>query len=95
MRTKAPFICSLNKIISTLTIRAISLVKGRVSGEHFGIHKNGVEKIMIVRATIRIGSSILETPAIFLFRRSVSHAGTDFRIDRGKASFLDTIEIIG
>ena len=78
MRTKTPFICSLNKIIRTLTIRAISLVKGRVREEHFDIHKNRVEKILIVRTTIRMGSSILATPAISLFRQNFPYARIDF-----------------
>lgn len=78
MRTKIPFICSFNKIIRTLTIRAISLVTGRIKGEHADFHKNKVEKILLVRTTRRMGSSILATPAIFLFRRNFPHARIDF-----------------
>ncbi|MFO0793414.1 MAG: hypothetical protein U0586_05060 [Candidatus Brocadiaceae bacterium] len=78
MRTKTPFICFLNKIIRTLTIRAISLVKGGGSEERIDFHEKRVEKILLVRTTIRMGSSILAIPAISLFRRNFPHARIDF-----------------
>lgn len=78
MRTKIPFMYSLNKIIRALTMRAISFVSGRVKLENADFHKNEIEKILLVRITRRMGSSILATPAIFLFRKNFPHARIDF-----------------
>lgn len=78
MRNKIPFICSLNKIIRILAIRAISSCKGRASEERLDFYRKQVKKILLVRPTIRMGNSILATPSIFIFRRNFPYARIDF-----------------
>lgn len=78
MHNKKSFICSLNKTMRTLAIRAISIAKGRVSEERLAFQEKRIGKILLVRTTRRMGNSILATPAIFLFRRNFPHARIDF-----------------
>ncbi len=78
MQTKKPFLHSLNKIIRTIVIKAISLGKGKADEEQLDFHRMQVKKILLVRISSRMGNSILATPAAFLFRRNFPHARIDF-----------------
>jgi heptosyltransferase-3 len=77
LRSKAPFPYSLNKTIRGLAMRAMRLITGEAKEMRNDLHKEQIQKILLVRATFRMGSSVLATPAIFLFRRSFPHARID------------------
>lgn len=78
IRSKAPFPYSLNKTIRGLAMRAMRLITGDAKEMRNDLHKEQIQKILLVRATFRMGSSVLATPAIFLFRRNFPHARIDF-----------------
>ena len=46
--------------------------------ERLDLHKEQLKKILLVRATFRMGHSILAIPAILLFRKTFPHARIDF-----------------
>jgi len=46
--------------------------------ERLDLHKEQLKKILLVRATFRMGHSILAVPAILLFRKTFPHARIDF-----------------
>lgn len=77
-RSKVPFPYSLNKTIRGLSMRAMRLITGEAKELRNDLNKEQIQKILLVRATFRMGSSVLATPAIFLFRRSFPHARIDF-----------------
>jgi heptosyltransferase III len=73
-----PFSYSLNDKMRTLVMRMMALVTSRSKEERLDFGKERIERILLVRATFRLGDSILATPAIFLFRRNFPHARIDF-----------------
>ena len=77
-QAKTPFAYSLNKKIRGLAMRAMCTITGSVKKVKADLHRERFEKILLVRSTFRMGSSILATPAIFLFRRNFPHAMIDF-----------------
>ena len=77
-RARSPFICILNKIIRSFAIKVLSFVKSRAKDEQIDFTKHRIKKILLVRSTFRMGSSILATPAIMLFRKNFPHATIDF-----------------
>lgn len=72
------FAYSLNKTIRGLVMRAMCLIRGRAKEVRTDLHRERIERILLVRATFRMGNSILATPAIFLFRKNFPHARIDF-----------------
>lgn len=78
LKRPKPFSYSLNDKIRTLAMRMMVLVTSRSKEERLDLSKERIERILLVRATFRLGDSILATPAIFLFRRHFPHARIDF-----------------
>ena len=68
----------LNKRIRALATWITGLVTARSAEKQLDFHREQIEKILLVRATFRMGDSILATPAIFLFRRNFPDARIDF-----------------
>ena len=56
----------------------MSLVTVRSADAQVDLRQEPIGKILLVRATFRLGDSILATPAISLFRRNFPHARIDF-----------------
>ncbi len=75
---KTPFRYWPDKKIRTFVMWVLDLVTVRSSEEHLDFHREQIKKILLVRATFRMGSSILATPAILAFRRSFPSARIDF-----------------
>jgi ADP-heptose:LPS heptosyltransferase len=78
LKRSKPFSYSLNDKIRTLAMRMMAFVTSRSKEERLDFGKERIERILLVRATFRLGDSILATPAIFLFRRNFPHARIDF-----------------
>ena len=76
-RLKLPFVYSLNNRIRNLAMRTMGSFKGRITEERADLSRERIEKILLVRATFRMGSSILATPAIFGFRSNFPSARID------------------
>lgn len=74
----APFPHRLNKKIRLLATRMVSLFTGTAKEDRLDLHRERIEKILLVRANFRMGNSILATPAITLFRRNFPRARIDF-----------------
>ncbi|MFQ5902747.1 MAG: hypothetical protein ACE5JO_03565, partial [Candidatus Binatia bacterium] len=68
MKITAPFPYWLNKNLRLLATRMVSLVGGPSEAKEFDLHRERIEKVLLVRANFRMGNSILATPAVFLFR---------------------------
>lgn len=68
----------LNKKIRTLATWITGLVTVRSNEERIDFHREQIKKILLVRATFRMGDSILATPAILLFRKNFPEAKIDF-----------------
>ena len=62
LRSKAPVLYSLNKTIRGLAMKAMRLIAGEAMELRNGLHKEQMQKILLVRANFRMGSSVLETP---------------------------------
>jgi len=75
---KMAFRYRLNQKIRAFTMWATSLVTVRSNDDHLDFHQEQIKKILLVRATFRLGDSILATPSIFLFRRNFPNARIDF-----------------
>ena len=75
---KLPFAYFLNDKIRSLATRTLSLVKDRAAEEFKDLPREGIERILLVRGTFRMGSSVLATPAIFNFRDRFPSARIDF-----------------
>jgi hypothetical protein len=70
LKRPKPFSYYFNDKIRTLTMRMMALVTRRSKEERLDFGKERIERILLVRATFRLGDSLLATPAIFLFRRN-------------------------
>jgi heptosyltransferase III len=77
-RTRLIFRYRLNKKIRTLATWITGLVTARSTEKQLDFHREQINKILLVRATFRMGDSILATPAILLFRRNFPDARIDF-----------------
>lgn len=75
---KLPFVYFLNDKIRSLATRTLSLVKDRAAEELKDLPREGIERILLVRGTFRMGSTVLATPAIFAFRDRFPSARIDF-----------------
>lgn len=56
----------------------MQLLIGRSEEQPLDLHHQEARKILIVRATFRLGSSVLAIPAILWFRKQFPHARIDF-----------------
>ena len=73
-----PFRHRLNKNICALATRVMGLITARSNEDPLDFHREQIKKILLVRATFRMGDSILATPAIFLLRKNFPQATIDF-----------------
>ncbi len=76
-RPKA-FRYALNEKIRRLATRMTGLITARSKEEQLDLYKERIEKILLVRATFRMGNSVLATPAISVFRKNFPNARIDF-----------------
>ena len=67
-----------NKRVRALATWIASLITVRLKDERLNFDRERIDKILLVRATFRMGDSVLATPAIFIFRSNVPHARIDF-----------------
>lgn len=74
----APFPYWLNKKIRLRATRIVTLIKGPSEAKGFDLHRERIERILLVRANFRLGNSILALPVIPVFRRNFPHARIDF-----------------
>ncbi len=68
----------LNQKIRRIAKWIMRSVTIRSSEKRLDFHKEEVEKILLVRATFRMGASILATPAVSVFRKNFPNARIDF-----------------
>jgi heptosyltransferase-3 len=68
----------VNHRIRQMIMRTMSMFAGESEEIPFDPNKETIEKILLVRATYRIGESVLATPAISLFRSKFPRARIDF-----------------
>src|ERR1044071_2894075 len=68
----------LNKKFRDVASWLTGLVTMRSPDEPFTYDREKIRKILLVRATFRMGDSILATPAILLFRNNFPNAKIDF-----------------
>jgi ADP-heptose:LPS heptosyltransferase/protein-S-isoprenylcysteine O-methyltransferase Ste14 len=69
---------SLNRKLRVAANWIMRRVTTESKEEGLDLHKEQVKKILLVRATFRMGHSILAIPAILLFRKNFPHARIDF-----------------
>jgi len=69
---------SLNRKLRGATNGIMRWVTAESNEERLDLHKEQLKKILLVRATFRMGHSILAIPAILLFRKHFPHARIDF-----------------
>lgn len=69
---------SLNRKLRGATNGIMRWVTAESNEERLDLHKEQLKKILLVRATFRMGHSILVIPAILLFRKHFPHARIDF-----------------
>jgi len=74
----APISYWLNKKIRRLATRTVTLIEGDSEAKEFDVHKERIERILLVRANFRLGNSILALPFIPVFRRNFPHARIDY-----------------
>ena len=68
----------LGKKLRHLVMRTMRMLVSPSGKEGLDLHKEQIEKILLVRGNFRLGNSILATPAIFLLRRNFPSARIDF-----------------
>jgi ADP-heptose:LPS heptosyltransferase len=69
---------SLNQKLRRAVNRIMRWVITESNEERLDLHKEQFKKILLVRATFRMGHSILAIPAILLFRKNFPQARIDF-----------------
>ena len=69
---------SLNQKSRRITKWIMRLMIPKAKDKWFDLPKEGIDRILLVRATFRMGDSVLATPAVFLFRRRFPRAKIDF-----------------
>jgi heptosyltransferase III len=67
-----------NKRVRALATWITGLITVRSEDECLNFDRERIDKILLVRATFRMGDSVLATPAIFIFRRNFPHTQIDF-----------------
>jgi heptosyltransferase-3 len=67
-----------NKRVRALATWITGLITVSSKDERLNFDRERIDKILLVRATFRMGDSVLATPAIFIFRRNFPHARIDF-----------------
>ena len=67
-----------NKRVRALATWITGLITVRSKDECLDFDRERIEKILLVRATFRMGDSVLATPAVFIFRSNFPHARIDF-----------------
>lgn len=67
-----------NKRVRALATWITGLITVRSEDECLNFDRERIDKILLVRATFRMGDSVLATPAIFIFRRNFPHTRIDF-----------------
>ena len=72
------FCHSLNCTIRRIAKQIMHSITTRSKEKRLDLHSEPVEKILLVRATFRMGHSILATPAISAFRKNFPNARIDF-----------------
>ena len=72
------FAYSLNQKIRRMAKWIMRSVTSRSKEKRLDLHKEEIEKILLVRATFRMGDSILAMPAISVFRKNFPGARIDF-----------------
>ena len=60
----------LNKRVRVLATWITGLITVRSKDESLDVDRERIDKILLVRATFRMGDSILAIPAIFILRRN-------------------------
>jgi heptosyltransferase III len=68
----------LNKKFRRLATRMVTLTEAGSEAKGFDVHKERIERILLVRANFRLGNAILALPVIPIFRRNFPHARIDF-----------------
>ena len=68
----------LNKRVRALATWITGLITVRSKDQRLDFDRERIDKILLVRATFRMGDSVLATPAIFIFRQNFPHARLDF-----------------
>lgn len=68
----------VNKNIRTLATWITGLITSKSNEEQVDFQREPIRKILLVRASFRMGHSVLATPAVFLFRKNFPHARIDF-----------------
>src|SRR5262245_19806689 len=69
---------SLNQKIRRIVKWVMRRVTIRSSDKLLDLHADEIKKILLVRATFRMGDSVLATPAISVFRKNFPNARIDF-----------------
>ncbi len=69
---------SLNQNIRRTAKWIMRSVTNRSNEQRLDLHKEKIEKILLVRATFRMGDSVLAAPAISVFRKQFPDARIDF-----------------
>ena len=69
---------SLNQELRRAVTRMMRWVTTESKEKPLNLHKEQLKKILLVRATFRMGHSILAIPAIWLFRKNFPQARIDF-----------------
>jgi ADP-heptose:LPS heptosyltransferase len=72
------FSSSSNRKIRRMAKWIMRSVTSTSQEKRLDLHKEEIEKILLVRATFRMGNSILATPAISVFRKNFPAARIDF-----------------
>ena len=68
----------MNRKIRALATWITGVATVRSNEERLDFHREQIKRILLVRATFRLGDSVLATPAIFLFRKRFPDAQIDF-----------------
>src|ERR1051325_6327300 len=68
----------LNRRLRSAAARITARITFKSPDAPLILEREQIRKILLVRATFRIGDSILATPAVFLFRRNFPNAKIDF-----------------
>ena len=69
---------SLNEQLRRVVNRIMRCITTESNEERLDLNKEQIKKILLVRATFRMGDSVLAIPALLLFRKAFPHARIDF-----------------
>src|SRR5215831_13849617 len=68
----------VNKNIRALATWITGLLTSRSNEKRLDFHQEPIRKILLVRATFRLGHAVLATPAVYLLRKNFPDARIDF-----------------